>query len=295
MTNFQLTPILRPIAFAAGTVLLLVWSAVPALAETEIEEAQVEGGKVEIENHGAWFGGLPSSGVNYGLENEVERASNELSAIFGLNDYFSIGVEIDIEKPRNEMGSFDDLQISQIGFESKLVLLPRIGDGIGITMYLGYEQGVQSGDNSKLLTFGPIINLAKGPFSTTVNLFFARAFELKELVDAGPPADYDTTPATWGFEYHLQAKYQMSERFAFGVESIGTILDIGGRIAGRIPQTHSVGPVVYFTMGDNNNDDAESSAGKNEGVETEIALGLLFGLTSATYDVALKWDVTVGF
>jgi len=70
-------------------------------------------------------------------------------------------------------------------------------------------------------------------------------------------------------------------------------------MAGGEPEIHRIGPTLYLALGDRSYDDEAEGSGKGiaefEGPSLEATLGLLFGLTDDTSDLAVKWDAEIEF
>jgi hypothetical protein len=81
-------------------------------------------------------------------------------------------------------------------------------------------------------------------------------------------------------DYAWQAKYELREGLAVGVEGYGLVENLGAppRLA---EQQHRIGPVLY----------TEVEVAKN--LKLAPSIGLLFGLTPATADVALRFNVDI--
>ncbi len=268
-----------------------------ALAQFEIEEPEVEKGEVEVEYQGAYHSGLPEASDEEGLENEVIRHGTGLEVGIGLTNYLSLGLQVEFEEERGEDGRFSDFDVSEIGFESRLVLLPINGDGFGSSLFFEFEKTIGDGEEGKKIGIGPILKTARGPLSATANLFFSHNFDVSEENIEDGEVEIERTPNHWNFEYAWQVKYQLNDKFGLGAEGYGEFADIGSDIDGDNPDKHRIGPVIYIHFGDGEGDDAErdDSGDKEEGAEVAAALGILFGLNDTTSDIAVKWNLEVEF
>lgn len=297
--NVKSMPLVR--IFLLFVFLNCVWGG-SAVAEFEVEEPEVEKGKVEIEVHGDAHSGLPSLiSSDGGIENEVVRHADEVEFGLGLTDFFSIALQVEFEKEREEDGSFTNFNFSEIGFESKIVIIPVPKKGFGTSLFLEYEQTIASGEEAKTFGVGPIVKYANGPFSATGNMIFNRAFDISEteieIDDGDVEVEVNKTPDHWNFAYAWQVKYQVSKMVGVGAEGFGDILDISGDVSSPTgidhPDTHRIGPMLYLNFGD---DEAEKGEGEGEeGMEISTTLGVLFGLNNQTSDIAVKWDVEFEF
>jgi len=188
-----------------------------------------------------------------------------------------LGVEAVVAKDRAEEAGFDALKLSEIEIQSMIELVPLEGDGVGLAVYATYGESLVDGQDESALAFGPLIKAARGPRSVTLNLFAVRMFDIKEIED-GETARF---PDHWNLEYAWQLKHQAIGVLAFSIEGYGDFFDVNGDLEGEHPERHRLGPVVYPTLG--------------EGPEIEFSLGVLFGLTGATSDLALKWGAELAF
>jgi hypothetical protein len=75
----------------------------------------------------------------------------------------------------------DDLQASDVEIEAEFALLKRQGDGIALSFQAGYEQAINHGaqvdGDPYQFGFGPIVELAKGPFLLTLNPLFTKQID----------------------------------------------------------------------------------------------------------------------
>jgi len=96
-------------------------------------------------------------------------------------------------------------------------------------------------------------------------------------------------------------RYDFSHEFGIGVEAYGEVEDLGDAPP-LDQQEHRLGPVIYWSPGDNHSGvHTEHHGLKDEGAvgadtsHMSAAFGVLFGLTDVTNDVTLKWDLEVEF
>jgi hypothetical protein len=99
--------------------------------------------------------------------------SHEIELQMGINDWFLIQVTSGFEQPLG-----DNLQASEVEIEAEFALLKRQGDGIALSFQAGYEQAINHGaqvdGDPNQFGFGPIVELAKGPFLLTLNPLFTK-------------------------------------------------------------------------------------------------------------------------
>src|SRR6476646_1113768 len=154
--------------------------------------------------------------------------SHDLEFSMGISDWWLIQVTGGFDQPLGE-----NLQSSDVEIESEFALLKREGDGIALSFQAGYEQainhGVQVDGNPNEFGFGPIVELAKGPFLLTLNPLFTKQI--------GTFADQEGL----GFEYGWRGEYDFTKHWGFGVEMFGEIEDLANRCPFN-SQVHSIAP-----------------------------------------------------
>jgi hypothetical protein len=163
-------------------------------------------------------------------------------------------------------------------------VLKRKGDGLALAVQAGYQQALVQGD-ANATAFGPIVEVVNGPISLILDPLFTK--QLGEFADQ----------EGLGFQYGWQLKYELRARWALALEMFGEIDDLAN--AGPFTaQNHSLGPTLYYTFGGVGSDEAgKVSAGEDktgddapDPSQLTVGIGLQFGLTEATSDVALKLD-----
>jgi hypothetical protein len=125
----------------------------PALAEFQIQEAEIEKGEVEIEYRGAYHWGVPQvTDANENANDLVQ--SHEIELQMGINDWFLIQVTGGFDQPLDE-----NLQASSVEIEPEFALLKREGDGVAVSFQFGYSQAINHGGqvegNPNEFGFGP--------------------------------------------------------------------------------------------------------------------------------------------
>lgn len=251
-------------------------------------------------------------------ENEVARQAYNMGLSFGLTNYLKIGAFVEFEQERfdevedvSEVDRFDDLKASALEFELRYVLAkPREnGDGFAAALFTEVEIPiVDQSDETKAVSFGPILQYGQGPWSARTNLLLTKNF-------GGEDEDEGKADHRWDFDYAWQLAYQMNEVLALTVEGYGTVNRLGDsgseseavELFGDQDQ-HRIGPVVYYTLkaggglgtpmgvgkGDDDDDDAGGDDDDEEGGVT-MGVGVLFGLNEDTPDATLKWSVEAEF
>jgi hypothetical protein len=270
---------------AMAAAVLSLTSTKPVLAEFEIQEADIEKGEIEIQYFGAVHSGLPDAGGAIGDAEEEEaplRQSHELQFQMGITDWWLLSVTNGFDQP-----DADNLKMSSVELETQFQLVKRHGDGIALAVQGGFAQALNHGDEGQPneFSFGPIVELAKGPLILTLNPLFSR--------QQGEFANQQGL----GFEYGWQVKYEFSQKLDLALEMFGNIEDLANPGSFN-DQEHTLGPVLYLNFGNEDgdegegpglgSDDEEKSDSEKKGAEFTIGVGALFGLTDATSDVALK-------
>jgi hypothetical protein len=269
---------------AIAAAVLSLTSAKPVLAEFEIQEADIEKGEIEIQYFGAVHSGLPDTGGAIGDAEEEEaplRQSHELQFQMGITDWWLLSITNGFDQPDG-----DNLKMSSVELETQFQLVKRHGDGIALAVQGGYAQALNHGDEGQPneFSFGPIVELAKGPLVLTLNPLFNR--------QQGEFANQEGL----GFEYGWQVKYEYSQKLDLALEMFGNIEDLANPGSFN-DQEHSLGPVLYLNFGNEGGDedeklglgdDDEKNGSEKKEAEFTVGVGALFGLTDATSDVALK-------
>ena len=204
----------------------------PALAEFQIQEADIEKGQLELEYRGAYHWGVPEATDDNENANDTVQ-SHELELQYGVTNWWLMQLTVGFDQPLG-----DDLNISSVEVETEFALIKRKGDGIALSFQGGYEQAINHGDEDAANTigFGPIVELASGKLLLTLNPLFT--------AQVGPNRDTDGL----GFEYGWRAEYDFAKHWGVGVEMFGEIEDLAN--AGSFnDQNHSLGPTLFYNPG----------------------------------------------
>jgi hypothetical protein len=283
-------------AFAIATAGLTLAGTKSVLAEFQIQEAGIEKGEVEFEYRGAYHWGVPQvTDANPNANDLVQ--SHEFEFQMGVTDWWLLSVTAGLDQPLGE-----NLQGNAVEIETEFALLKRQGDGIALSFQTGYEQafnhGAQVDGDANQFGFGPIFELAKGPFLLTLNPLFTK--QIGTFADQGG----------LGFEYGWRGEYDFTEHWGFGVEMFGEIEELAN--AGLFnSQVHSIGPTVFYNFGGDEDeakagdeDSGKSKAGEDDDkgkvsgpapAAFSMNVGVQFGLTDATSDTALKFQGSLAF
>ena len=280
-------------ASAIATAGLTLAGTKPVLAEFQIQEAGIEKGEVELEYRGAYHWGVPQVTDNNENANDLIQ-SHELEFSMGITDWWLIQVTSGFDQPLGE-----NLQASDVEIETEFALLKRQGDGIALSFQTGYEQAINHGaqvdGDPNQFGFGPIVELAKGPFLLTLNPLFTKQI--------GTFADQEGL----GFEYGWRGEYDFTKYWGVGVEMFGEIEDLAN--AGPFnSQVHSLGPTLFYNFGGDEDEakggddkpgkakaSGEEQASEPSAMAFSMNVGVQFGLTDATSDTALKFQGSLAF
>ncbi len=236
------------------------------LAEFEIPEVDAEKGAFEAEYRGARHWGVPqTTGVD---DDDLLRQSHEVDLQYGLTDWWMLRLTPNVEQPEGE-----SVELVSVGIETQFVMVPRRGGTLGVAIMAGFGPDklfVDDEDQTNELEFGPVVEIAPGPWLFTFHPRLAK--------EVGSAAEQDGL----GFEYAAQARLSMTERWAFAVPGFGEIEELVH--AGPFEaQSHVLGPSLYV-----------SSAPDADG-ELTLGAGVLFGLTDISPDAALRVTFAVEY
>lgn len=278
----------------------------PSLDQFEIKDLDTEPGAIEIESQNDFSSGNPRRGVvSNGAggiiadDNTVTRQREGLEVEMGLTTFVKLRLGVEFEQQRlddpktfNEADRMGPLEFDSYGAETIWTVIKRKGDGIGAGFLVEWDQSAHE-DEASTLTIGPIIEWQSGRWSANINptaiQYFGGGFENQGKLDFG---------------YAARIMYRTSKQLALAVESYGGIERISGgntnesqQIFGTFNQ-YRLGPIAYWTFGDDNDDDTLSKKDDAEDerkVETTVGFGALFGLNSATPATTLKLSLDIDF
>jgi len=277
---------------------LTVGGTKPALAEFEIQEANVEKGEVELEYRGAVHWGFPKSekeeagedeeaeGALEEEEGEFLRQSHDFEIEYGITERFLFALTLTGDEPLDA-----NFALSSVELELQYELLERRGNGLGLAFQGAYGFATRGGEADEI-EFGPIVELASGKFLLTLNPLFT--------AQVGDNRDTDGL----GFDYGWRAQYNFAKKWGVGAEMFGEIEDLSN--AGSFnDQNHSIGPTLFYMPGGSDDDDDSNGGGDDDDDDKEVAgapdmefslnVGVQFGLTDATSDTAVKFQGSLGF
>lgn len=229
-----------------------------AYAQTfDVKLLDVKQGHLELGLDNSVLLGLPR-GAN------LNHSAHDQSLDYGVRDWWRLSGVVKLENPDDA-----DFRVARMAVENIFVLRP-VDDKRPFDLGVGWFAAVDASLNphtTNTAFFGPIITLAAQKLSFTANPFLERNFGRNSVEGIA-------------FTYGWQAKYEVRDGFAVGIEAYGRIEHLGDPPPWS-EQEHIIGPVVY----------AEIPLGRDFKIAPDI--GVLFGLTRATPDVALKLNVGI--
>lgn len=217
-----------------------------------------------------------------GHAHDALKRAHEFAIHGGITSFWMAKVALSAEKIEGE--SYD---LSSVAFEN-VFRLPEASRG---PLDWGWYTAIGVGTNSEetnAVEFGPVVSLSSGLMTLTLNPFFEKTFGRNRE---------DGIALSYGW----RATYEIEENFSVGVEGYGEIADIGNA-PGASEQIHRIGPVLYLGHVHGNPSHHEMHEGEHHGDEhggheggLHAEVGVLFGLTQATPDAALKVNLGLDF
>ena len=269
----------------------------------------VEAGEWGSEALSTFQVGLPREHHENGDEHEAEeheaeahghgsvRAAHEIAIYGGINQHWLSKLALGIER---ETGG--DYQVTSIASENVLRFGPPRHGNLDFAWFTAISAGLDSGA-SNAIEFGPVVSMTSGRASLVLNPFLEKTFG-KNREDG------------IAFAYAWRATYEVAERLSVGVEGYGEIENIAHAPPGS-EQIHRAGPVLYLghvhgaarhahapgahssSAHDEHDHDEkhthQASHASAQGPEWHAEVGVLFGLTEATPDAALKLNIGADF
>lgn len=232
------------------------WSSSAQAQALDIDAPEIEAGEREFRSINIF-----NRGYRPGSAGEP-RNSNELDVAYSPRDWLKFLAHIDFENVVQ-----DGWRVDHIAFESFVALRKAGSDGgVALTWFTSIQLSTDELSTSSLL-FGPIVKLSAGKASLTLNPYFEDTFGRNS--GAGIASVY-----AW------QAKYELSDNLAFGIEGFGKIENLGSSPVFD-EQDHRIGPGVFFSW---DGDDKRKFG---------LDAGVLVGLTDASPDVTFKLNFGV--
>lgn len=281
---------------------------------------RIEAGHWGFEAISGFAFGMPREEAHHeGEEDEEEegqehphgavRAAHELAIHGGVTQFWTTKLTLGLE--REDGGSY---RATSIASENVLRLWPEREGSLDVAWFTAVSLGLDSGEPHDV-EFGPIVSLAAGPLALVLNPFLEKTFGRNREEGIG-------------FTYGWRATYSLSEQLAVGIEGYGVIENLGNA-PDADDQIHRIGPVIYLGHlhgGPRHDHDTDAGGhgahgaghdhangqgghehghgsrqttkvhtGLAQGPEWHAEIGVLFGLTEATPDAALKLNLGLDF
>jgi hypothetical protein len=201
----------------------------PAQAQFYVRSLEVEKGVAEVEEHGAVYAG-PG-------EEERLRQSHEVEFKYGFTDRFEGIVEGFFDQEIS--GNFEAKQF-ELGGQYEIIQRER--NGFGLAFRTIYEFALQDHSPDEIL-FGPLAKFVRGRDSITVNTFF--------VGQVGNDVEIDSLE----LKVFWRLKHELTDKWALGLEAYSEIEDLA-HAGGFEDQQHRVGPVIYFNIGEEEENEA---------------------------------------
>lgn len=241
----------------------------------------IEKGSWGFETITAYQTGLPSR-----LNDEKINFAAEYAFHADITDYWMAHLAFDTAHEVSE-----EYKLETISFESVIRADKWSLRTFDAAWYSGLFVATDNAATNSFV-FGPVASYYQGPISIIINPFFEQTFGQN---------NEDGISLTYGW----RATYTVTEKISIGVEGYGDIPHLGNSDLFN-DQVHRIGPVLYFGQVDGNpynnlSLDAKKYASKvhnrtvNGLEELSADVGVLFGLTENTSDIAIKWNTYLHF
>ncbi|MEQ1719413.1 MAG: hypothetical protein ABL907_26050 [Hyphomicrobium sp.] len=288
----------RPVGAALAVSLLAASAPVEAgHAVFHIFAPGVEAGAWGAEALSTFQSGFPDDdGASHAHEDGGHAplaAAHEFAIHGGLTDFWMAKVALAAER---EDGG--DYALSSVALEN-VFRLPnaRSTGAFDAAWFTALSAGVDSGATNAI-EFGPVLSLASGPVTLTLNPFLEKTFGHNREDGIA-------------FTYGWRATYEIAERLSIGLEGYGEIENVANAPAAR-DQIHRFGPVIYLghvhggarshahgdhvaETGTGHGAQSLPEAQDTPGSDWHAEIGILFGMTHATPDTAVKLNIGTDF
>ena len=274
----------------------------------------VEKGHWGFEALSTFQAGLPKHAGHDEDEEEAEHEEHGHTAVRAAHEFALHGAVTDFWMAKLALGIArapgDSYAATTLALENVFRLTPRARGALDFAWFTSVSAGLESGA-SHAVEFGPVVSLDAGKVSIVLNPFFEKTFgENREEGIA--------------FAYGWRATHEIADKLAVGVEGYGEVETIGNA-PDAAEQVHRIGPVLYLghmhgarrhahgaspqhagqSAGhghhhgagphEGHEHEAHNQAGSNHAGDWHAEVGVLFGLTEATPDAALKINVGADF
>ncbi len=241
-------------AIALSALMATTLNGIASAQTFDVKQPSVEKGVLEYGPETMFARGVP-----HALGSDVNRHANEQTLLYGIADWWKISGALKLEKPEQDEFRLAGAAVANL-FVLKAIDEERQTD-VGLGWYTEITGSLHR-DTTNAVLFGPILSLKLDKLAITTNPFLERTFGRNHEEGIA-------------LSYGWQVKYEVREGFGVGVEGFG-VIDNLGHSPPSSEQEHRIGPVLY----------TEIPVRSDYKIVADV--GLLFGLTPATPDVALK-------
>jgi hypothetical protein len=249
---------MRNSIFLITVALASAFSVSAASAQTfDVKDTEIKAGELEFGTSNTFQSGLPRDGG-------ANRSAHDKSLDYGVSERWRLSGIFKFERPDGER-----MRFAAIGVENLFVFKP-IDDKKTYDTGLGWFVGVQASTNSETqnnVQFGPVVSQKLDKVSLNFNPFLEKTFGRNSIDGIA-------------FVYGWNAKYELNKNLSVGIEGFGVVENIGGGTP-IDEQQHRIGPALFM----------EIPITKDFSISPD--LGILFGLTKSTPDVAIKLNVGI--
>lgn len=205
------------------------------------------------------------------------RAAHELSAHLDVSDFWMAKAALGFERL-----SGGDYDVTYAALENVFRFTRWRPAAFDAAWFTSLSGGFN--DTPDAIEFGPVLQLETGPISWVFNPFLEKTFG-------------DNREPGIALSYAWRASTEIAEKLSIGIEGYGAVEDLGNAPATN-DQIHRIGPVLYLGEVHGHQGHASGAHGGGahaHGPEWHGEIGVLFGLTDATPDAALKVNIEAHF
>jgi hypothetical protein len=270
MVTIQTLP--RMLACGVAAAVIIAASAGRLSAQTfHIKEADFEARQWTVESINAALQGFPDNA-------ERKRTGHEVGVGYGITAAWQLKGLISFDTPDQET-----TRLKRAIMENVVVLraLEENKNGTGVAWFQAVEAAIVR-DETNATIFGPIITTRAGKTELALNPFFEKSFGQNHTRGID-------------FVYGWQARHELNEHVSIGFEGYGRIPDLGNGVPLSF-QEHRIGPVLILKSAFDSapgpsRAGALTASPAGRAATADLELGVLFGLTEATSDLAFKANV----
>ena len=235
---------------------LLIAAGTAGARAQNINEPEVTKGQTKLESFSVF-----QSGFNAGAAGDVREIHN-VNYYRGITEFWQIKAFLALERPE-----YESYRATQAVLENTFELVnAKKSGGLGLAWFTAFSAAVHNEETNAVL-LGPIVRIGEGRTSLILNPFIEKTYG-------------QNREEGLAFVYGWQLKHEVRKGFWVGLEGFGKLPDITGE---KGPEEHKIGPLLTWEI--------ELANKRTLGFE----MGVLFGLTDATPDTAVKVQITYSF